>query len=397
MSEEVKLPEGWEERVGAFAKAVEIDVSLINDALVAVVGKPSAEALAILSDEEAAPFEDLKTALTVELTIPSGVLKKNIGLLRGQKKTIPEKSVAPTAVSLDVLPPLPDDESFLKALKTGGELKVNPTEVICAMRAAIANKLGLYDLPELIRDKMEEFAENSETPCGADFFTLRNLITKRSYADVLSVLNVEGSFVTVSRKNAFLAKLDSLLWTTLNDFYKQLFAWQQAWVQGSQNPAAMTTAMAAIVSAFSSGGVATLPPGLMAPPDTSPVRDSAETVVNNINKIFAGIGIPIARALAYEALNIKTVLENASLPASLGAINKEQMLKMLKADISSDYVRLESNITRFMLSIMELSKITAGPQEQVYLGAMLQLGLSIQWDKLIANPVISYGKGPKQF
>jgi hypothetical protein len=156
-------------------------------------------------------------------------------------------------------------------------------------------------------------------------------------------------------------------------------------------------AITAMVSAFSSEGVATtLPPGLMAPPDASSVRDSAESVINSVNKIFAGIGIPIAKALAYEAYNIKMVLENTSLPASLGAVNREQMLKMLKADISSDYVRLEANVTRFMLSILELPKIMAGPQESVYLGAMLQLGLSIQWDKLISSG-ISHKKEPKPF
>jgi hypothetical protein len=395
MSEEkLPMPAGWDERVGAFAKAVGKDMDLINYALSSVIGSPSVEALAILADEESAPFEDIKDALALQ-KIPSGVLKKNIGLLRGPKSEVPATTPSSTTMSLDVLPSLPDDESFISALKTGGELKIGKTEIICAMRAAIANKLGLFDLPEILRDKMEEFAENSEISCGTDFYTLRNLVTKRSYADVLSVLGVEGSFVTASRKNAFLAKLDNNLWETLNDFYNQLSAWQQAWVQGSNNPAALNTIITSLASVFS-GGAPTLPPGLMAQPDTSPIRDAAETVINSINKVFAGIGIPIARALAYEAHNIKTVLENSALPAALGAINREQMLKMLKADISADYVRLESNITRFMLSVIDLPKITAGPQETVYLGAMLQLGLSIQWDKLTVSAPIKKS-GPKQF
>jgi hypothetical protein len=58
------------------------------------------------------------------------------------------------------------------------------------------------------------------------------------------------------------------------------------------------------------------------------------------------------------------------------------MLKMFHADIAADYVRLEMNVTRYALAIMQLPKITAGQQETVYLGAMLQLGLSISWDKL---------------
>jgi len=61
------------------------------------------------------------------------------------------------------------------------------------------------------------------------------------------------------------------------------------------------------------------------------------------------------------------------------------MLKMLGVDITADYVRLETNVTRFALAAMDLPKISAGSQETVYLGAMLQLGLSIQWDKLITT------------
>lgn len=74
----------------------------------------------------------------------------------------------------------------------------------------------------------------------------------------------------------------------------------------------------------------------------------------------------------------------------------KKRLAKVKADISADYVRLESNITRFMLSVIELPKITAGPQEAVYLGAMLQLGLSIQWDKLTVSVLTKKGS-PKQF
>jgi hypothetical protein len=382
--DEVKLPAGWDERIGTFARAVGKDPVEIATALEAVIGPPSDEALAVLADESASPFEDLKAALgktvsditgTTSVFIPSGLLKKNINLLRGPKKEIP--ITVSTGASLDILPPLPSDESFLAALKAGGELKVgNTTDIICAMKAALANRVGLYDLPEKIRDRMETFAEDNEEPCGADFFKLRKLITSRSYADVLEAIGVEGSFVTSGRKNTFLAKLDENLWSSLYDFHTQLTNWQQAWMQGG-NPAMIGMVLAAAVSPGS-----TLPPGLMAPPDASGLRDAAEGVINKINKVFAGVGIPISRALAYEASRIKEVLENTSLPASVGATNKEQMLKMFHADIAADYVRLEMNVTRYALAIMELPKITAGQQETVYLGAMLQLGLSISWEKL---------------
>jgi hypothetical protein len=105
-------------------------------------------------------------------------------------------------------------------------------------------------------------------------------------------------------------------------------------------------------------------------------------VINSINKVFAGVGIPVAKALAYDATRIKGVLENPALPAAVGAPNRDQMLRQLKLGVSADYVRLERNITRFTLGIMEFKKITVPNEEYSYLGAMLQLGLTIPWDKL---------------
>ena len=121
---------------------------------------------------------------------------------------------------------------------------------------------------------------------------------------------------------------------------------------------------------------------MMAPPDTAPVRDSAEAFVNTVNGIFGGFGIPVARALAYDATRIKEVLEDASLPAALGTVSKDQMLKTLGVAVSADYVRTERDVTRFALAVMELSKVGAGNEEVAYITALFQLGSSIQWDKL---------------
>ena len=131
------------------------------------------------------------------------------------------------------------------------------------------------------------------------------------------------------------------------------------------------------------GGV--MPAGMMAPPDTSFLRDAAEKTIVVINRIFAGPGIPVARALAYEAQKIKEVLENSKLPALVGAANKEQMLKTLGTNVTSDYVRLERNLVQYIVSIMEYPKIEAGQAEILYLTAMLQLGLSIDWTRLVST------------
>lgn len=285
-------------------------------------------------------------------------------------------------MSLDVLPQVPDDVSFIEALKTGGILKVGSTEVISAMKAAIAASLGLYSLPEIIQQKMEAYAEEQENPVGSEYFELQKLVTSRSYGDVLSVMGISGNFMSESRKKAFLIKLNTNLWTVIKDFYDHLINWKESWSTGAGDPSAI---LAMFVMGRSGQNI--MPPDMLQPPDTSGLRDEAEAVINKINKIFAGVGIPVARALAYDATRIRNLLEQPTLPAAVGTTNKDQMLKTLGVSVGADYVRLEYNITRFVLSIMELPKIGAGDEELLFISAMFKLGLGIPWNKISAISV----------
>lgn len=83
-------------------------------------------------------------------------------------------------------------------------------------------------------------------------------------------------------------------------------------------------------------------------------------------------------------------MENDRLPAMIGASNREMMLKMLKSDVTSDYIRLERNMVQLVVSIMEYPKIE--PQtELLYLSEMLKLGSAIDFNKI--NSIRSEIKG----
>jgi hypothetical protein len=313
------------------------------------------------------------------LKIPSGKINMHLAKLRGAPKVV--ASVAPTSSAmqvLSILPAVPDADSFLEMLKTGGVLKVETTEVLAAVKAALAKRVGLYGLPEIIMEKMEEFAEAQEEPCGEAFFAMQRLLTEKKYGDVLSALKVPGSYVSERRKNDFFLRLDAKLWPALASFQRSLTEWNQAWMNGATNPAMMMMAMAS----SHSGGA--MPPGVMAPPDTTPLRASGEEVVNEINRIFAGPGIPVARALAYDATRIMGILNDPALPSQVGAGTKDQMLKELGVSVGADIVRTEQSVTRYCLAIMSLPKVTADA-ELAYVIALTQLGATIPWDKLGAG------------
>jgi len=369
----------WDAFIAPFAAAIGKDAATVGEALKPLVGELGAEAVDLLNSEEYTPFEDLRKAFE---GVPLARLKKAVADHLRKAKVVPETVVvqAGRATGYSALPPVPDNGAWLTALKSGGELKVDQTSIYAAIRAGIASRVGFFDLPSMLAERMERYAEELEEPASAEYYKLRKLLTRRSYADVLTALDIEGSFVTQSRKNQLLAKLDEQMWPALFSFQNQLKGWVETWQQGSNNPA-MTMGMIAMASG---GGQLALPPGMMEPPATDGLHDAAESVIQKINRIFAGTGIPVARALAYDANQIMELLENSSLPAQIGAANREQMLKMLNVAVTNDYPRMERNLIGYVLAIMEFDKVTGGNDEIAYLTDLVRLGMQIPWDKLQA-------------
>lgn len=371
-------PLDWGTYVAPFATAIGKTPDEVAEALKALVGEPGPEAIALLSSEAHTSFDELKGAFA---TVPVAKLRKAIAdHLRKTEPAAAAVGVQTGGPALDVLPVPPGDAEWLSAIKAGGDLRVDQSTIVSAIRAAVGSRVGLFDVPKLLNEKMEAHAEAMEEPVGADYFKLRKLIVQRGgYAEIFAALDIEGgNFMTQTRKDALLAKLDEILWPELIGFQHQLEAWANSWQQGMSNPAVMFGAIAAM----SAGGRQALPPGIMQPPATDGLRDAAETVIQRINKIFAGVGIPIARALAFDAQRIKEILENPTLPAQIGAPNREQMLKMLGVAVPSDYVRLERNVTRYALAVLELQKLTSGAEELQFLTALMMLGSQIPWDRL---------------
>lgn len=282
------------------------------------------------------------------------------------------------AAAFDMLPGVPDEGSWLAALRAGGVLKVDQSTVISAIRAALASRVGLFDIPAKLVTAMETFADTNDEQVDPEFFRLRKQLTRRSYGDIFEAIEgLDGNYVTEGRKKELFRRVDELLWPSIIGFYGQLRSWEEAWMQGVANPAMI---MASIMSA-GTGGVA-MPPGMMQAPDTGVLRDHADAVNDAINRVFAGTGIQIASAMAYDAAQIRKSLENPRLPAMIGAANREQMLKQLGVAVSPTYPRLETNLTRFVLATMQAKDQPAGNEELQYFGSLYMLGSQIPWDQL---------------
>ena len=353
----------WNERVGAFAGFVGITLEDANAAFAGIVGDPGDEALSLLGDKNAAPDEDIKKALE-PLKIPTAKLNMHLPKLRN-----PEK-VADSSSKLHFLPSAPDEESFLSSLKIGGELKVGTPEIISAVRACIASRAGSYSALDKIKAKMERWAESQGLPYSEKYFEIQDMLTERNYADVLSAIKVKSRYITEAKRKEFLDKIEKILWPELKSFHSQLKDWIIAYNQLSMNPANLVMAL--------KGNGNNIPMQVV---DTGGLRSAAEEVINKINKVFAGPGIPVARALAQDAIRINKIINDDSVLIATGSGTKDQLLRDLDLAVGADIVRAEQNIVQYTLSIMNLPKVT--PEDEVnYLLALNNLGVSIPWDKL---------------
>lgn len=277
----------------------------------------------------------------------------------------------------EFLPSMPSDDSWLEALQTGGVLKIDKSTVIAAVRAALANRVGLFEIPDLLAKAMEEFADTTEEQVDPSFYAISKQLTRKNYAELFAAIDgLDGRFVTAARKKKLLTRIDESLWPELISFNDQLQSWLEMWTRGAVNPSSLMMMMAA----GGSGGP--MPPGMMQPPDTGGLRDYALTVADTVNKAFAGTGVQIASALAYEATNIKETLANPRLPAMIGAVNRDQMLKQLGVAVSPTYPRLEQDLSRFVLCCMDVKNIPSGEAEYRYFGALASLGSQIDWTQV---------------
>lgn len=271
-----------------------------------------------------------------------------------------------------LLPPVPTDESWLNALKTGGILKVDESSYIAAIRAALADRAGLYNVPEALSKAMEKYADETEEQVDPTFYALRKSLTRRAYGDIFSAIDgLDGTFITESRRKEFLGRIRETLWPAIAASYHSLDGWYQTYRASLADPSA-------ILAAIGGGGGRV---GMIAPPDTAQLHDAGDTLVDSINRVFRGTGVQVAAAMAYDANTIRNTLEDPRLPSMVGVKNREMMLKKIGASVSSNYIRLEQNLVKYVLSFAKHDTVTSDVEVEYFI-AVWQLGTQINWNEL---------------
>ncbi len=366
----------WNERVGTFAKTLGLTIETVNVKLKPLVGDPSDDNVATLADPDCVSDDDLVAAFS---DMPKAKVKraaKEFRAAAAPPSAAPASMAAPAVNAM--LPTLPDDDSFLAALRVGGTPKISGTEVSAAVRIFVAHQTGLSDIPKRILALLEERAEEMDEPIGEEFVEVRRAVLEQRYGDIMEAVGLKGHSVTVEQRRKLTEKMGSLP-GILRDFQKVVSGWCEEWMAQVSNPAMFMQTMAAAM-----GGGSGLLGGMTAPPDAGAVLAAAEGVINGFNQMFSGYGRATARAMGYDAVKVKQVLADPRLPTAIGATNREELLKRLGVGVSSDLVRLEADIGRYVLAVYQIgeSKV-ATDQLPVYLTAVANLGKQINWERLI--------------
>lgn len=207
------------------------------------------------------------------------------------------------------------------------------------------------------------------------FYSLRKSLTRRSYAEIFAAIDgLDGSFITEGRRKEFLKRIRDILWPAIAESFRVLDAWWQAWRTSFADPSMLIAAISGGLNGVSGMSMVT-------PPETGQLHDAGDSLVDSINRVFRGTGVQVAAAMAYDANTIRNTLEKPNLPAMVGVKNRELMLKKIHANVSSNYVRLEQNLVKYVLGFVKHDAITSDVEVQ-YFTALWQLGTQINWDEL---------------
>ena len=341
------------------------------------------DALKIMEDLGVENLDDLASLEVSDLTgagMKLAKARKLVAELKNASKPAPAVAAAETrAIQTQfeaLLPPVPTDNSWLNALKTGGILKVDESSYIAAIRAALADRAGLYAIPDALAKAMEKYADETEEQVDPTFYALRKSLTRRAYGDIFAAIDgLDGTFITESRRKEFLGRIRDTLWPAIAESYQTLDGWYQTWRASFSDPSML---IAAIGGGFGGGA-----PGMsmITPPDTAPLHDAGDTLVDSINRVFRGTGVQVAAAMAYDANVIRNTLEDTRLPSMVGVKNREMMLKKIGAAVSSNYIRLEQNLVKYVLGFAKHDTVTSDVEVN-YFVALWQLGTQINWNEL---------------
>lgn len=366
----------WAEKVKNFAETCDLQAADVEAKFTTLVGKPSDKAASRLGSDQLTPFDEI-VALFPD--VPKAVLREAVAGLRDVQAAATPTEIATVvgpSQGFGALPALPDDDSFIAQLVTGGKAKMPALDAVAAVRAHFANTMGLFGLLDRIADGIEKHALSTDEQVPEIFEEIDLARARRRYPEELRAMGVTTRLVTKGRKDELFRRMEDV-WPALREFQNELENWMRSYTEKFSGPAALASFASKVA-----GG-----PGMglgMNMPDSGPVRDAAAAVIDVFNKAFAGTGIQVSRGLAFEAAEENKYISRTDLHVHMGFSSRDQMLKELGVAVGERVERQERATAQFVWCVMKTREIL-DPDMPSYIEKLCELGRNVPWDRFPAR------------
>jgi len=383
--------EVWKAFLLALGMSTEPDK--VADALIPLVGTALNDAAIELLQNT----EDTPTGRLHELLAPivptEGFRNKAIRNIRAKAEQKPKaaddtntdastnKTAAMPVDIMSLLIQAPSDDDMLKALTTTERPVFEPANIASVIRAAVARRLGVYDLPKTLAEAIRASSRAHHIPNPPIFRVVNREARRRTSVgaivdDMVSEDQPKSLYVDQADIDRAFKAMDKI-WPVLIDFQVRLRGFRNEAYVASLNMTAQSRIGTPAPDLFGINPLDLVGIKL----DPKPIVDQVENLVFDLNEIFEDQGLDASRILGERAARFTRILELEGLPAAVGTLDHKAMMSKLDIRITQAMLTDQAKLITWLINVVRLGEIDASrlPAMLVYLA---KIGDEIPWNSI---------------
>ncbi len=297
---------------------------------------------------------------------------------RGQED--PEETGVISSTST-VLAPIPKDSDWLEGLRQQGILQFSTQTYMAGIKALLAANLGTFTAITRLKDLVSEYALTNGLAAPNLYYDLQNILARREFGPIFAALeeNRVGNvpiYASIDDVNDLGIRMQNILVPEILEAVEALSAWHEELTKLKKTDFFVQQTMTSIQDMTADSY-----------PNTAKLYDAGKQLRLKINQTFASNGIQKALAIQGEYESFMRILNNPELPASVGAVDRDNVMKMLGLDAKAAIVRAAPYIAQFVLNMVEVENL-AKPSELRFFIDLHRLTMQIDWSTLQSNTPI---------
>lgn len=280
----------------------------------------------------------------------------------------------------DLANKLQDDDAMMAALRQQGVLQFDQLTYLAAIRALVATKYGVYNGIMNLQQLLLDFAVKNLRPAPIEYYKLKALEIRRQMGHVFAIIKIPEFtysdlpvYATNKEARILIGKIDSIMIPALVEAKDEVLKWYDLLSRQSQDTFFVNHNMGRQT------GIASL----QAYPKVDGMLEAGKKLRVAINAALAGDEMPHAIALFREYKDFIKILDNPELPSHVGAVDRDNVLKMLGFDAKAALLRSEGCLAKFMVCMIQVEELSK-QDESVFFQLMHNLIQQIDWEAVLS-------------